>query len=330
MSSIGDMVTSAFGGESDAARSARHAMERKMTKEQEAIDYLKGKEELPYYQSEYARGVMGDLYGIPEEETTVDDLLGRITGGDKYLGRLRDRGKLTPIFEKLLAGEYSPDSDIDEILSEVELTPNRIPQESRQLKNESLREIIEKGLTGEYTPEDPIEAQKRAQQEIIDRAMGSPLYSTMLKEGEDAILRNASATGGLRSGNVQEGLYDAQNRALLNLYNKELMGLSSFVGGGDQYTMPISNLISGMGQTWAQGTVAKGQAQIGAEAGATEALLGSIGNFAGGMPSFGGFGGGGGMTGGTLGGGNPFGASIAGGGGGTGLLGDASKFKLNI
>lgn len=46
---------------------------------------------------------------------------------------------------------------------------------------------------------------------FLDQSRQSPLYAAIMgtrQSGEDAILRNAAATGGLRSGNVQSNLYD--------------------------------------------------------------------------------------------------------------------------
>lgn len=78
------------------------------------------------------------------------------------------------------------------------------------------------------------------QQQIIESAMASPLYGALMggqKAGEEAILRSASATGGLRSGNVQGAMYDyntqLQNQALLQSYNEQIGGLKGFAGMRD-------------------------------------------------------------------------------------------------
>jgi hypothetical protein len=78
------------------------------------------------------------------------------------------------------------------------------------------------------------------QQQIIESAMASPLYGSLMggrKAGEEAILRSASATGGLRSGNVQGAMYDyntqLQNQALLEAYNQQIGGLKGFAGMRD-------------------------------------------------------------------------------------------------
>ena len=67
------------------------------------------------------------------------------------------------------------------------------------------------------------------QDELIQDALASPLYGQLMggkEAGEEAILRSAAATGGLRSGNVQQNLYDynvqLENRALLDSYNQQV------------------------------------------------------------------------------------------------------------
>ena len=105
------------------------------------------------------------------------------------------------------------------------------------------------------------------QQELIDRSIQSPLYQQLMggrQFGEDAILRNAAATGGLRSGNVQGALYDyntqLQNNALLQSYNQQLMGLQG-LANLPSLAPTIANNISGIGQTLGQGQIAAAQAQ---------------------------------------------------------------------
>jgi hypothetical protein len=94
---------------------------------------------------------------------------------------------------------------------------------------------------------------------IIDRAQESPFYTTAVQRGEDAVLRNASATGGLRSGNAQSALADVNQSALLSAYQDQLsglQGLSSLPSNANN----IANLTAGIGSTLAQGQVASANA----------------------------------------------------------------------
>ena len=115
-----------------------------------------------------------------------------------------------------------------------------------QFRDEALKRLG--GLAG-------LEGGVGSQTDLIDKAKGSPLYAEIMgnkKAGEDAILRNASATGGLRSGDVNANMYDfnvnLQNKALLDSYNQQLMGLQGLAGlSGD--TNAIASGMSNIGTT---------------------------------------------------------------------------------
>lgn len=128
---------------------------------------------------------------------------------------------------------------------------------------QAFREDALKRLGGLYDLEGGI----GSQQALIDRAQQSPLYKAIVgaqAEGEDAILRQASATGGLRSGNVQEALADyttqLQNKALLESYNQQVSGLTGLAQLPSNANQ-IAQQTSAVGQTLGQGVIAAGQAE---------------------------------------------------------------------
>ncbi len=103
------------------------------------------------------------------------------------------------------------------------------------------------------------------QQEMIEQAMASPLYGEIMggrEAGEEAILRSAGATGGLRSGNVQEALYDynagLERKALLDSYNQQMSGLQGLSGLGS-HAPQIASGMAGIGETLSSGQVAQQQ-----------------------------------------------------------------------
>jgi hypothetical protein len=105
------------------------------------------------------------------------------------------------------------------------------------------------------------------EQAIIDRARQSPLYGAIMggrEAGEEAIMRQAGATGGLRSGNVQANLYDyntqLENKALLQSYNQQIQGLGG-LANLPSLAPQIAQGTAGIGQTLAQGEI--GAAQTG-------------------------------------------------------------------
>ncbi len=89
---------------------------------------------------------------------------------------------------------------------------------------------------------------------IIQRAEASPFYKTAVQRGEEGVLRNASATGGLRSGSANEALAAVNQNALMSSYANQLSGLQ----GMAQLPSNANNIagaMSGIGQTLGQGMI---------------------------------------------------------------------------
>ena len=110
-----------------------------------------------------------------------------------------------------------------------------------------------------------------SQQSFIDQARQSPLYSAMMgtqAASEDAILRNQSMTGGLRSGNTQDALAEnaqsLQERALLESYNQQLQGVQGMARIPSNANQ-IAAGTAGIGQTLAQGQLGAAQGQAAAQ-----------------------------------------------------------------
>ena len=121
-----------------------------------------------------------------------------------------------------------------------------------------------------------------AQQQAINRIEQSPLYMEQVRQGENAILQNASATGGLRGGNIQAALAQFRPAVLSQMiedkYTK-LGGMATFGGNAAQnlatmgqasaagvgaagmnMASNIGNALTNTGQAQAQAQLAKGQA----------------------------------------------------------------------
>lgn len=103
------------------------------------------------------------------------------------------------------------------------------------------------------------------QQGVIDRAMQSPIYNAIMATrdfGEDAILRNAAATGGLRSGNVQNNLYQYNQQlganALAEAYAQQLSGLQG-LSQLDTLDQEIAQQFNELGQRRGSGLALEGQ-----------------------------------------------------------------------
>lgn len=103
-----------------------------------------------------------------------------------------------------------------------------------------------------------------AQQAAISGIESSPLFQSQLAAGQNAILQNASATGGLRGGNTQGALaqYAPQllNQAVSNQYGM-LGGLSSMGAnaatniGSAGLGSGVSGMLGQMGQQQASSTL---------------------------------------------------------------------------
>jgi hypothetical protein len=116
------------------------------------------------------------------------------------------------------------------------------------------------GLSGE-------DAQKAA----IDQISNSPEMLALTQQGENAMLQNASATGGLRGGNIQSALAQFRPQLLASLINQQyarLGGLSQIgqtsasgvATGGLQTGSNIATLLGSQGAAQAGGQLAAGQA----------------------------------------------------------------------
>jgi hypothetical protein len=71
-----------------------------------------------------------------------------------------------------------------------------------------------------------------AQQAAITSLRASPLYQSLFRNGEEALLQNASATGSMRGGNMQRGLADFGADTLSTVIQQQLASLGGIAGQG--------------------------------------------------------------------------------------------------
>ncbi len=131
---------------------------------------------------------------------------------------------------------------------------------------------------------------------------GSPGFTSLFDTGQDTILQNAAATGGLRGGNTQTGLAQFGSGLLNQVIQQQLQSLGGLAGMGQNAasqigqfgqnnSSAITNLLGQQGNTTASGILGR--------AGITNNTLNGIGSLFGGsgMGGLGGlFGGGGGAA----------------------------------
>lgn len=129
-----------------------------------------------------------------------------------------------------------------------------------------------------------------AQQSAIDALQAGPQFQSALKLGENRILANASATGGLRGGNTQAALAQFSPQLLSATINDQLTRLSSVTGQGLSATgmggnanQNTSSLVAQLLQTGGAAAAGGELAQGKTNAGYVNALLGAIGLYTGGF-----------------------------------------------
>lgn len=138
------------------------------------------------------------------------------------------------------------------------------------------------GLSGAAGPE--------AQQQFIERIQAGPEYGALVRQGEEAILQSASATGGLRGGNVQEALAKFRPEILSSLIQQQYgrlggiaqIGQAAAAGQAAQGMNMASNIANLYGQ--------QGAAQAGSALARGQATANMWGNIAGGLGLAGGLG----------------------------------------
>jgi hypothetical protein len=142
-----------------------------------------------------------------------------------------------------------------------------------------------------------------AQQQAIEALQASPQFTALQQQGENALLQNAAATGGLRGGNVQAALAQFRPQVLSSLIDQQysrLGGLSSLgqasaagqASSGLQSASNIGNLLANQGAALAGGIMGQG--------GIARQTFGDVLNIAKTAAQMAGAGGGGGGGGGSM------------------------------
>lgn len=141
---------------------------------------------------------------------------------------------------------------------------------------------------------------QEAQQKALSGIQSSPQFAALNQQGQNAILQNASATGGLRGGNTQAALSQFSPQLLSQLINQQYSQLGGMATAGQNAAAGvgtagmnagtnIGNLLGQQGAAQAGGYLAAGKAQ----AGMANALTAGLGMYSGMGGNFGGAGAGG-------------------------------------
>jgi len=110
-----------------------------------------------------------------------------------------------------------------------------------------------------------------AQQGAIAGIQSSPQFTALAQQGEDAILANASATGGLRGGNVQGALGQFRPQLLAQLIDQQYSRLGGLTSLGQNAAAGVGNAGMATGNNITQLLGQQGAAQAGAALSAGQA-----------------------------------------------------------
>ena len=122
-----------------------------------------------------------------------------------------------------------------------------------------------------------------AQQAAITNIQNSPYYESLYRNGLEANLQNASATGGMRGGNEQRGLADFGRDTLSQSIQQQLQNLGGISGMGQSSALGLGSLSQANANAQSdiygkQGTMRAGQLLN--RGSITAGMWGQAGNFA--------------------------------------------------
>lgn len=129
-----------------------------------------------------------------------------------------------------------------------------------------------------------------AQARAIAELEASPLFQSLIRNGEEGILQNAAATGGLRGGNTQRGLAEFRADTLTQTIENQLQRLGGLTGAGltaatasgamgAGSAKQVSEILGQQGQVRSGGLLTRGgitAAQMGNVGGILDSVTGDV------------------------------------------------------
>jgi hypothetical protein len=104
-----------------------------------------------------------------------------------------------------------------------------------------------------------------AQQDSLNALLTGPEYTTGVRQGEEAVLQNASATGGLRGGNVNNSLANFRADLLASTFNNQFQRLGQVSSLGQNAAAGVGNAGIQTGQIIGQQLTQQGAALAGGQ-----------------------------------------------------------------
>lgn len=176
-----------------------------------------------------------------------------------FVGNLIGAGKQKKASRKAQAAlEAALNRGIDEQTRQFDLT---------RADYEPARNLLAPSVTGlaDLIGVNGVEAQQTGMEGI----QNSPLLASIIRNGEESVLQNASATGGLRGGNTQNSLANFRADAFANELQAQMARLAGLTGIGMGATDSVSsfgankannvsNLLGQIGGAQASGLLQRG------------------------------------------------------------------------
>lgn len=103
------------------------------------------------------------------------------------------------------------------------------------------------------------------QQDSMNALLAGPEYTTGVRQGEEAILQNAAATGGLRGGNVNNSLANFRADLLANTFNNQFQRVGQISSLGQNAAAGVGNAGIQTGQLIGQQLTQQGAAIAGGQ-----------------------------------------------------------------
>lgn len=101
------------------------------------------------------------------------------------------------------------------------------------------------------------------QQSAIDALKQSPMYQSLYHNGEQSVLANAAATGGLRGGNADRSLYNLGTDTLAQTIQQQFNNLGQLSGLGENAAAGVGNGLNAAAQAQAGGILGSANANNG-------------------------------------------------------------------
>jgi len=180
---------------------------------------------------------------------------------------------------QLIGGMMQADAAGDAAAMQAQASEAGIAEQRRQFDElqELLKPYVEAGLPamqaqramlGLTTPEE--------QAAQIAQVQASPMFQELTRQGEEALLARASATGGLRGGDIQGALAQFRPQMLAQQLEDRYSKLGGFTALGQQSAAGVGTAGMRTGESIAGLLAQQGAAQAGAELGKAKAYSGLL------------------------------------------------------